>query len=146
MNEAFEKIFERLKNHINIMRDNAEKFEYDKGSVDAYSNSMKIVREVAEEYNNGWIPCGEGLPEEHDSIFAKFKGTDKWNDMMFEKISDTVNVTVIDKYSNTITTHAHTVDGNWHCDLLGLSNTYRIIAWQPLPEPFKEGNANVESN
>lgn len=21
-----------------------------------------------------------------------------------------------------------------------------VIAWQPLPEPFKEGNANVENN
>lgn len=25
-----------------------------------------------------WIPVTERLPEEHDSIFAKFKGTEKW--------------------------------------------------------------------
>lgn len=29
-----------------------------------------------DEKENGWIPASEGLPEEHDSIFAKFKGTD----------------------------------------------------------------------
>lgn len=25
-----------------------------------------------------WIPVTERLPEEYDSIFAKFKGTEKW--------------------------------------------------------------------
>ena len=29
-----------------------------------------------DEKENGWIPVSERLPEEHDSIFAKFKGTD----------------------------------------------------------------------
>lgn len=31
-----------------------------------------------DEKENGWIPVSERLPEEHDSIFAKFKGTDNW--------------------------------------------------------------------
>ena len=34
------------------------------------------------------------LPKEHDSIFARLKGTAKWNPHMFEKISDHVDVTV----------------------------------------------------
>lgn len=30
-----------------------------------------------------WIPVTERLPEEHDSIFAKLKGTEKWiNDVL----------------------------------------------------------------
>ena len=32
-----------------------------------------------------WIPCNEKMPEEHDSIFTKLKGTDKWSNAMFEK-------------------------------------------------------------
>lgn len=31
-----------------------------------------------DEKENGWILVSERLPEEHDSIFAKFKGTDNW--------------------------------------------------------------------
>ena len=90
--------------------------------------------------NDGWIPCSERLPEEHDSIFAKFKGTKKWNESMFEKISNEVNVTVADENGNGTTTHAHTVDGKWRCDLLKCNKTYRIIAWKELPEPYTKGN------
>ena len=32
-----------------------------------------------------WIPCDVRMPEEHDSIFAKFKGSDRWNSLMWEK-------------------------------------------------------------
>lgn len=92
------------------------------------------------EYKNGWIPCSERLPKEHDSIFAKAKGTDKWNDAMFEKVSDVVNVTVVDKKGNATTTYAHTTDGDWNCDLLRVNKSYRIIAWQPLPEPYETNN------
>lgn len=27
---------------------------------------------------NRWIPLSEKMPEERDSMFAKFKGTSKW--------------------------------------------------------------------
>lgn len=99
----------------------------------------KVIKETVrelEENLSGWIPCSDRLPEEHDSIFAKFKGTDKWNNAMFEKISDVVNVTVADEKGKGTTTHAHLVDGKWKCDLLGCSKSYRITHWQPLPEPY----------
>ena len=99
-------------------------------------NVKKIIQKIVEDYNNGWILCSDRMPEEHDSIFAKLKGTDKWNDNMHEKVSDWVNVTVTDRYSNTITTYAHTVEGEWRCDLLRLDKSYKIIAWQPFPEPY----------
>ena len=84
--------------------------------------------------NNGWIPCSKRLPKEHDSIFAECKGTNKWNEAMFEKISDDVNVTV--KYENgtvkTMTTH--TIDGKWKIDSIVKCE---VIAWQPLPQPYE---------
>ena len=99
--------------------------------------AIEIVKEVAEEHNNGWILCSERMPEEHDSMFAKWKGTDKWRKGMFAKASDDVIVTVLYKDGEVRTTYAHTIDGKWSCDLLKIYNTCKIIAWQPLPEPYK---------
>lgn len=85
--------------------------------------------------DDGWIYCGDGknLPEEHESIFAKFKGTDKWNTAMFEKISDKVIVTVEYENGERATKKACTIDGKWEVDSL-LKN--KVIAWQPFPEPY----------
>lgn len=30
------------------------------------------------------------------------------------------------------------LDGEWSCDILKVFKTYRIIAWQPLPEPYQQ--------
>lgn len=97
-----------------------------------------IHRVVESVNNNGWIPVSSGMfPEEHDSIFARYKGTDKWNTAMFEKISDEVNVTVVDEKGRGATTHAHTIDGKWSCDLLKANKTYRVTHWKPLPKPYQ---------
>lgn len=83
-----------------------------------------------------WIPVEERLPEEHDSIFAKLKGTDQWHKGMFEKVSDDVNVTI--EYSNgerkTIT--MHTKDGQWSVRNTFIS--FKVISWKPLPEPMRK--------
>lgn len=94
--------------------------------------TIRIVQEQPKV--NEWIPIEERLPEEHDSIFAKLKDTDKWNKAMFEKISDDVNVTIEfdDGIRKTIT--MHTRDGEW-----SIRNTFKhfkVIAWQPLPNPY----------
>ena len=104
-----------------------------------YGEVMRVIDRLQDEHcNDGWIPCSSGkMPMEHDSIFANYRGTKKWNDAMFEKISDEVNVTVVDEKGNGTTTHAHTVDGKWECDLLKCNKTYKVLAWQPLPQPYK---------
>ena len=83
-----------------------------------------------------WIPCSERLPEEHDSIFKKYKGTDKWDNAMFESISGEVIVTVEFEDGTRKTMTSYTTDGKWSCE-----KEYRIkmkvIAWCPLPEPYK---------
>ncbi len=86
-----------------------------------------------------WIPVEERPPEERDSIFAKWKGTAKWNPAMFEKTSDKVLVTISDVGGGKTTRTAHTLDGKWSCDLLKANPGYKVIAWLPLPEPYREG-------
>lgn len=80
-----------------------------------------------------WIPVSERMPEERDSIFAKFKGTDKWKNGMFEKTSGTVIVAVCSNNGSHRVTTAHTNDGKWKV------NTFlggeEVVAWMPLPEP-----------
>lgn len=143
MKEFIEKLIKRLEDHIKYCESCHEEFKNAKMSltyevqINSYKNAIEIINQLAEEYNNGWIPCSERYPEEHESIFAKLKGTDKWKSSMFEKISDVVNVTVVDGNGKGATTYANTTDGNWLCDLLRYNKTYRITAWQPLPAPYQ---------
>lgn len=86
--------------------------------------------------STSWIPVTERLPEEHDSIFAKFKGTNKWSESMFERTSYEVIVTVKYADGTILTETAYTKDGEWklsHPTFNGI-----VIAWQPFPNPYKE--------
>lgn len=106
--------------------------EYNKGwnACNKYwCNNIKSQPKVGE-----WIPCSERLPEEHDTMFAKFKGTDKWSDYMFAKKSDKVNVTVEFDDGSRMTQTLYTVDGKWKRET---NIECKVIAWQPLPPVFK---------
>lgn len=86
-----------------------------------------------------WIPVTERLPEEHDSIFAKLKGTEKWEKGMFTKVSDYVLVTV--KCEDGIMEKcqvAKTRDGEWKNDFFRAFRSAKVIAWMPFPEPYEE--------
>lgn len=89
-----------------------------------------------DEKENGWIPVSEKLPEEHDSIFAKFKGTDNWKRGMFEKTSKYVIATVVFDDGTVLVEQAHTTDGIWRTDNEVLGGT--VVAWMEYPEPYKE--------
>ena len=87
--------------------------------------------------NDWWFPVELSMPKEYPSVFAKFKGTSKWKKGMFEKVSKEVNITLENNEGKAVTTHAHTYDGIWDCDLLRINPAYRVIAWKPLPYPFR---------
>ena len=116
MNKTFDKILERLEE---LRKRYVNQYGMVGGNPMAFSvkECMKIVHEVAEEYHDGWIACSEKLPED-DSICI---------------------VTV--EYPNNKTM----VDYGWFdrksvCWFVGMQEfrTSNILAWQPLPEPFKE--------
>ena len=75
-----------------------------------------------------WIPVTEKMPEEHDSMFARFKGTDDWDPCFFEKISRDVFVTLRDKKGNTAVAQAHTTDGKWRGNMLVDKDMAEVIA------------------
>ena len=126
MNEAFEKILKKIEEKRNKYQRLADGSNFDGWNEEDIKYSAKaemceelkeIVQEVAEEYNVGWIACSERLPED-DSICI---------------------VTV--EYPNNKTM----VDYGWFdrkscCWFVGMQEfrTSNILAWQPLPEPFKE--------
>lgn len=108
---------------------------------DAFVTYVELIDELQEaieqdEKENGWIPVSERLPEEHDSIFAKFKGTDNWKRGMFEKTSKYVIATVVFDDGTVLVEQAHTTDGIWRTDKKVLGGT--VVAWMDYPKPYKE--------
>lgn len=111
------------------------------GAYFSKNNISKIVELLLadleeNEKENGWIPVSQRLPEEHDSIFAKFKGTDNWKRGMFEKTSKYVIATVAFDDGTVLVEQAHTTDGIWRTDKKVLGGT--VVAWMEYPEPYKE--------
>ena len=115
MNKAFEKILERLEDwtfSADVVMPSGERMH--KRNLIASYNAKQIVQEVAEEYNGGWIACSERLPEECTEVLVSVKEID----------------------GSFYTRTSWVQDGVWVIKKTPLQPT--VIAWQPLPEPFKE--------
>ena len=124
MKKAFDKILERLEREI---AGKPTPDEYNNGINRAYS----IVQEVAEEFatdtnvgNNGWIPCSERLPEEPFGCLVT--------------VIDCEPVTQTD-FENILPYFVGYGGESWN-DEDGNEIPFEVIAWQPLPEPFKESD------
>ena len=123
MQEVFEKIIKKLgiraeKSEKKEM--DAEHFEYAqmyKGERIAFGDAIEIVKQAAEQYNNGWFPCSERLPEDKQTclVTARIYFTPDHVD----EIDNYIGVG-IDTYSKQF---------GW----LGTEP----IAWQPLPAPYQ---------
>lgn len=105
------------------------------------SDVLEMIEQIKDdleqdEKENGWIPVSERMPEEHDSIFVKFKGTDNWKRGMFEKTSKYVIATVVFDDGTVLVEQAYTTDGIWKTDKKVLGGT--VVAWMDYPEPYKE--------
>lgn len=128
------------------MSDGMTFIQNEDGAFSVYDDTYDIVihckskeeqKEVIEHLKStNWIPTTERLPEEHDSIFAKYKGTPDWKPGMFEKTSEYVLVTIKYKDGDVLVDRARTVDGGWKTETSFLGR--KIIAWMPFPEPYKE--------
>ena len=114
MNKAFEKILDRFETLENIfIKGNSHNV------AAGVSKAKEIVHEVAEEYNNGWIPCSERLPEEPEEGLTDLDECDEYIAMI--------------ENADIPTALNYVGNGEWYRD----GEFYKVIAWQPLPEPYE---------
>ena len=90
--------------------------------------------------NNGvtvqeWVSVKDRLPDEHESLFARYKGTDKWRNAMFTTISDRVIVCAEYENGKRIVKTANTVDGVWK--VKDIFCPCKVTQWMPFPHPPK---------
>ena len=91
-----------------------------------YPDREKVVQ--------GWISVEDSLPPEHDTIFAKLYGTDKWRNVMFRKMSDDVRVVKVFRDGTRKVHHDHTVDGVWDSERKGPDTYGHVTHWMANPE------------
>ena len=126
MKEFVNKLIGRLEEEIDIIKDEVYR-DYEERIIEecAIENVIDIINELAEKYINtstdtstdtssGWIPCSERLPEE-----------------------DGYYLTTIRFYHlhNLVAMGCNFEDGKW----LYMDGDDEVLAWQPLPAPFKKG-------
>ena len=138
MNKEFEKILERLEENKSIIPVNRllDDIIKDKpkelGQLIAYDNSIKIVQEVAEEYNGGWIACSKMLPEDDKKQYIVQKTNGFIDILGFTKDAYKLSRYDFAEYKGKKKQLFYDYDSEygyaeWEC-----------VVWQPLPEPYKE--------
>lgn len=153
MNEFIEKLIGRLEEKKDKLLHDFNTF-MDEGKeklamlceveVEAYSEAISIVNELAEEYKGGWIPCSERLPKCH-LVRDIFKRPNKWQtDIVLVTVKSTecdgVHYYVAEDYM--VGSSKEGVDWLLRCGYGGSAVYHQeIIAWQPLPEPYKKEGA-----
>lgn len=119
---AFEKIKEKLEEEskfaVSLL--NGKTDRYVAGVCDANKKALSIVSEIEAECGNGWIPCSERMPEDFKSVLCYAKSIARSPDTMF------------------VGSQKH---GCWFLQSsIGTESfptQYEVIAWMPLPEPWK---------
>lgn len=121
MNEAFEKILERLDDGVSLPKMNGMERRVGKSQTQGFGIGVlfakEIVKEVSKEYKGGWVPCSEKLPELRHVVLVTVKYTG-----------------FMGMHGYWIKTGHMEAENDWCGDCAG----GEVIAWKPLPEPYKE--------
>ena len=134
MNKEFEKIIEKQKElfqDLNVI-EVLSHVDFDSTIQNSLENFLKaitneaieIVKQETEQYNNGWIPCSEKLPELRKDVLVTVKYTG-----------------FMGMHGYWIKTGHMEAENDWWGDCAGGA----VIAWQPLPKPFQKGDNNENS-
>lgn len=120
-----------------IIEEEADGYWEPRTAGDFCWESRDILQELVDKADLlEWIPVSEKLPEEHDSIFAKLYGTDKWDSKLHRTVSNRVLVTVQRDDGTRFVKESHTRDGEWADEKKCIN--CKVVAWSPLPSPYKE--------
>ena len=134
MNKVFEKIIEKQKElfqDLNVI-EVLSHVDFDSTIQNSLENFLKaitneaieIVKQEAERYNNGWIPCSEKLPDVRQDVLVTVKYTG-----------------FMGMHGYWIKTGHMEAENDWWGDCAG----GEVIAWQPLLKPFQKGGNNENS-
>ena len=146
MQKVFEKIIEKIEKEraiyfLTIANTGDKRLDvaYEKVGQ-AIDKSIEIVKQAAEKFgtdtnvgSNGWIPCSERLPEEGGYYLVTYHG---WsNGDYLPKFDDTYVRRLHYQKSERFTGWNHPR----YCDDKAENDTNKeVIAWQPLPLPFRD--------
>lgn len=120
-----------------IIEEEADGYWQPRTAGDFCWESRDILQELVDKADSfEWISVSEKLPEEHDSIFAKLYGTDKWTSALWRTTSNRVIATIKYNDGTVIVKEAFTHDGEWTVEKR--NTNCKVIAWIPFPEPYKE--------
>lgn len=112
MNKAFEKILERFK-QLQGCDSLANMF---------ISDVIKVIKSIEKEYNNGWIPCSDRLPEIGQEVIVATQNGSVYSNIYYDYTDSNAKEPCFHSWD----------DEMWNCF------EPDVIAWQPLPEPYKE--------
>ena len=113
MKELVEKLIKQLEERIEENH-GWEDDEFFDGQSNAFEWTIEIIKELAKEYNNGWISCSERLPDSSGDVIIMTRSSIVGVGSFFENTKWWVQ---------------------WYS---GGGMAVDVIAWQPLPEPYKE--------
>ena len=132
MQEVFSKIIEELEEKrrryfLTIANTGDEKLDCAYEYVgDALDKAIEIVKQEAKQYNNGWVPVSERMPNQ-DGEFTDVLIT-------CESIKDGVFVQSAEFYTGSY--GQPIFDALYHYE--------RVLAWKPLPAPYQPKGEHVK--
>ena len=164
MQEVFEKIIEKLEErkqlHERMIAYESkngtvtEEFQARK-AVEVVENAIEIVKQEAEKYNNGWIPCSVAMPPVETEVFIVAKRKYRGGEVRY------ITTTAMHEDGTVLENDScwrwEYIDGEWDeendCYIIPegwwenrhynpdevYNNTVddEVIAWQPLPQPYQ---------
>lgn len=115
---VFEQIKEKLITKINYSSGYPNCSEYDYAYEcamnDARKQAIEIVEQVEKEHNSGWIPCSDMVPEIEADVLLSLRSLDVYTGFRSNE------------------------EGCYYVEGEGYVKDENVIAWQSLPEPYKE--------
>lgn len=129
MKEFVDKLIGRLEEFKSKVDKTASKEQI---IVDVQNNlsidsAINIINRLADEYNNGWIPCEKELPKDDNEVLCWYE----YRIMDGTHEGEMNQVYGIGWYSKTYKRWFGEVSNGRDC---------KVIAWQKLPQPYKVGD------